>query len=189
LPAEPQTDGAWRQPTLTGERLLLRPLTIQDWDALYAVASDPLIWELHPAHDRWREPVFREYFANALKFKGAMVVIDRATSAIIGSSRWQGFDPARSSVEIGWTFLARSHWGGTWNRELKRLMIGHALQHVELVEFQVGEGNVRSRRALEKIGARLTERTTVVEMADGPVRHVIFEITRDTFASGPLAGL
>ncbi|WP_295637587.1 GNAT family N-acetyltransferase [Novosphingobium sp.] len=179
----------WRQPTLTGEGLLLRPLAPQDWDALYAVASDPLIWELHPAHDRWREPVFRDFFANALKFKGAVVVIDLANEAIIGSSRWQGFDPERSSVEIGWTFLARKAWGGTWNRELKRLMIGHALQHVELVEFQVGEANVRSRRALEKIGGRLTDRTSVVDMADGPVRHVIYEITRDSFANGPLAGL
>ena len=186
LPAEPDT---WRQPTLTGERLLLRPLVPDDWDALYAVASDRLIWALHPAHDRWQEPVFREYFANALKFKGAVVVIDRASGAIIGSSRWQGFDAERSSVEIGWTFLARKAWGGTWNRELKALMLGHALCHVGLVEFQVGEGNLRSRRAMEKIGGRLTTRTTVVDMADGPVRHVIFEITRDSFASGPLAGL
>ena len=180
---------SWRQPTLTGERLLLRPLTPEDWDELYAVASDALIWELHPAHDRWQEPVFREYFANALKFKGAVVVADRASGAIVGSSRWQGFDPERSSVEIGWTFLARSHWGGTWNRELKRLMIGHALHHVALVEFQVGEGNLRSRRALEKIGGHLTDRTTVVEMADGRVGHVIYEITRDSFAEGPLASL
>ena len=179
----------WQQPTLSGERLLLRPLAPGDWDALYAVASDPLIWELHPAHDRWQEPVFREYFANALKFKGAVVVIDRASDAIVGSSRWQGFDPVRSSVEIGWTFLARSHWGGAWNRELKRLMIGHALRHVELVEFQVGESNLRSRRAMEKIGGRLTDRSTVIEYAERSVRHVIYEITRDSFAAGPLSSL
>lgn len=186
--SQPDPD-TWRQPTLTGERLLLRPLAPEDWDALFAVAADPLIWELHPAHDRWREPVFREYFANALKFNGAVVVIDRASGAIVGSSRWQGFDAERSSVEIGWTLLARSHWGGSWNRELKRLMIGHALRHVALVEFQVGEGNLRSRRALEKIGGRLSDRSTVVEMAGGPVRHVIYEITRDSFATGPLASL
>ena len=133
--------------------------------------------------------MFREYFANALKFKGAVVVIDRASDAIVGSSRWQGFDPVRSSVEIGWTFLARSHWGGAWNRELKRLMIGHALRHVELVEFQVGESNLRSRRAMEKIGGRLTDRSTVIEYAERSVRHVIYEITRDSFAAGPLSSL
>ena len=179
----------WRQPTLTGECLLLRPLAPEDWEAVYTVASDPLVWELHPAHDRWREPVFREYFANALHYQGAVAVIDRVSGAMIGSSRWQWFDPVRSSVEIGWTFLARSHWGGACNRELKRLMIGHALRHVRLVEFQVGEGNLRSRRAMEKIGGRLTDRTTVVDMADGPVRHVIFEVNRDSFATGPLASL
>ena len=188
MPAEtPLVADTWRQPTLTGERLLLRPLAAGDWDALYAVASDRLIWELHPAHDRRQEPVFREYFANALKFKGAVVVIDRASGAIIGSSRWQGFDAERSSVEIGWTFLARSHWGGTWNRELKALMLDHALRHVETVEFQIGEANLRSRRAMEKIGGRLSDRSNVVEMADGPVRHVIYEITRESFAAGPLA--
>ena len=183
----------WQQPTLSGERLLLRPLAPGDRDALYAVASDPLIWELHPAHDRWQEPVFREYFANALKFEGAVAVIDRASDAMVGSSRWQGFVqrlwPERSSVEIGWTFLARSHWGGAWNRELKRLMIGHALRHVELVEFQVGESNLRSRRAMEKIGGRLTDRSTVIEYAERSVRHVIYEITRDSFAAGPLSSL
>ena len=186
MPAE----GAnWQQPTLTGERLLLRPLVEADWDALYAVASDPLIWALHPAHNRWQEPVFREYFANALKFEGAVVVIDRHSGAVIGSSRWQGFDPERSSVEIGWTFLARLAWGGAYNRELKRLMLAHALQYVETVEFHIGENNLRSRRAMGKIGGKVSNRTLVVDMVDGPVPHVIYEITRESFTNGPLAGL
>ena len=183
----------WRQPALTGEKVLLRPLTKDDWDALFAIASDKLVWELHPAHDRWKEPVFREFFENALRYKGAMAMVDRATGVIFGSSRWQGVveecatEP--SSVEIGWTFLARSHWGGAWNREVKRLMIGHALQHVEMVEFHVGKDNLRSRRAMEKIGGSLSDRTLVVEMVGVQVHHVIYEITRDSFASGPLASL
>jgi RimJ/RimL family protein N-acetyltransferase len=182
----------WRQPTLEGERLLLRPLVAGDWDALYAVASDPLIWAVHPAHDRWREPVFAEYFANALKYRGAVAVIDKtirgsgASGTIVGSSRWQGLDAARAVVEIGWTFLARSHWGGTYNRELKALMLAHALAHVERVEFRVGETNGRSRAAMTKIGGRLTDRIETVEMAGTQVRHVIFEITRESFANGPL---
>jgi RimJ/RimL family protein N-acetyltransferase len=177
-----------RQPTLEGAHLLLRPLREDDWDALFAVASDPLIWEVHPANDRWHEPVFREYFANALKYQGALVVIDKACGQIIGSSRMQWHDPADGgSVEIGWTFLARNHWGGECNREMKRLMLGHALQFVERVDFQVGITNLRSRRAMEKIGGRLSDRTNTVEMAGGPVAHVIYEITRDSFASGPLS--
>ena len=176
-----------RQPVLTGERLLLRPLRADDWDALYAVASDPLIWELHPAHDRWQEPVFRAYFTNALAHGGAVAVIDRASGAIIGSSRWQGYNPADGgSVEIGWTFLARSHWGGAINRELKRLMLAHALQSVARVDFRVGAANLRSRRAMEKIGGHLSDRAEQVEMAEAIVEHVIYEISRESFASGPL---
>lgn len=176
-----------RQPTLEGETLLLRPLRPDDWDALYAVASDPLVWELHPANDRWQEGVFRAYFADGLGQGGALVAIDKSSGAIIGSSRMQAFDPADGgSVEIGWTFLARSHWGGSTNREMKRLMLGHALQFVERVDFRVGEHNLRSRRAMEKIGGRLSDRSDMVETASGPTRHVIYEITRESFAAGPL---
>ena len=176
-----------RQPVLEGERLLLRPLSADDWEALFAVASDPEIWAIHPQHDRWQEPVFRAYFADALKQGGALAVIDTASGAIIGGSRMQAYDPADGgSVEIGWTFLARSHWGGAFNREMKRLMLGHALKFVERVDFRIGEDNLRSRRAMEKIGGRLSDRSDIVDTASGPVRHVIYEITRDSFADGPL---
>lgn len=178
-----------RQPTLEGPTLLLRPLREDDWQALYAVASDPKVWELHPANDRWREDVFRTFFADALAQGGALAVIDKASGKIIGSSRMQAHDPANGgSVEIGWTFLGRDHWGGATNREMKRLMLAHALRHVERVDFRIGETNLRSRAAMEKIGGRLSDRDGgVVQTSNGPARHVIYEITRDSFASGPLA--
>jgi RimJ/RimL family protein N-acetyltransferase len=177
-----------RQPTLEGERLLLRPLRLDDWEALFAVASDPLIWELHPAHDRWKEPVFRTYFDDALAKGGALAVIDIDSGAIIGSSRFQNYDAADGgSVEIGWTFLARSHWGGRFNAEMKRLMLAHALESVERVDFRVGETNWRSRGAMEKIGGRLTERVDITELPSGPARHVIYQIDRASFAGGPLS--
>lgn len=176
------------QPVLEGERLLLRPLRPDDWDALFAVASDREIWAIHPAHDRWQEPVFRAFFDGALANRGAVAVIDKQTGAIVGSSRWQDHDPVDGgSVEIGWTFLARSHWGGLFNPELKRLMLAHAFTHVRHVVFHVGDTNLRSRRALEKIGARLTDRTDMTFIAGRDVRHVIYEITRESFAIGPLA--
>lgn len=177
-----------RQPTLEGELLVLRPLRADDWDALFGVASDPLIWEVHPAHDRWQEPVFRAYFADALAQGGALVVIDRASGAMIGGSRMQGYEPADGgSLEIGWTFLARSHWGGSYNREMKRLMLTHALRFVERVKFRVGEHNLRSRAAMEKIGGQLSDETTITERAGVGVVHVTYEITREGFASGPLS--
>ena len=181
-----------RQPVLEGEHVRLRPLTAADWDALFAVASDPLIWAQHPAHDRWQEPVFRAFFADALAGGGALVAIDTRTSAVIGASRFQGLteaakDGGGGSVEIGWTFLARSHWGGTHNHEMKRLMLAHALASVAECRFLVGASNTRSRRALERIGARLTDRTEERIMAGGAVvPHLTYVVTRADFASGPL---
>lgn len=138
-----------------GNLLELRPLRPEDWDALFAVASDPLIWEQHPASDRWKEAVFREFFRVAMETGGALVAIDRRDGRIIGSSRYVGYDPAASEVEIGWSFLARSHWGGRYNAEMKRLMLDHAFAYVERVVFIIGPENRRSRRAVEKIGGVL----------------------------------
>ncbi|MFM9828895.1 MAG: GNAT family N-acetyltransferase, partial [Sphingomonas sp.] len=114
------------QPVLVGETVALAPLADADWDALFAVAADPLIWAVHPAHDRWQEPVFRRFFADARASGGCLVVRDRSSGAVIGSSRYDRTRVEPGEVEIGWTFLARRYWGGTTNRELKTLMIAHA---------------------------------------------------------------
>jgi RimJ/RimL family protein N-acetyltransferase len=146
------------QPTLAGELVTLRPLAEDDWDALYAVASDPLIWEQHPAHDRWREPVFRAFFREAMESGGALAIIDRTDGRIIGSSRFHGWDAGAREIEIGWTFLARSHWGGRYNGETKALMLAHAFRFADGVIFVIGPDNMRSRRAVEKIGGALAGR-------------------------------
>lgn len=177
-----------RQPTLEGELLILRPLRRDDWEGLFAVASDPLIWEQHPAHDRWQEHVFRAFFEDALANAGALVVIDKRDGKIIGSSRFQGFEPDDGgSIEIGWTFLARTHWGGAYNSEMKRLMVARALGSVAQCRFAVGDTNWRSRKALEKIGARLIDREDVREMGDHEIRHIYYAIDRTDFEDGPLA--
>ncbi|ABC62119.1 GNAT family N-acetyltransferase [Erythrobacter litoralis] len=176
-----------RQPILEGEALRLRPLGLEDFDALFAVAADPLIWEQHPAHDRWQEPVFRVFFADALAHGGALAVIDKRSGAVIGSSRYQGLEPeVGGSIEIGWTFLAREYWGGKANLELKRLMVRHALASVAECRFAVGEENWRSRKAMEKIGGRLSDRVEDRKMAGTSARHVHYVIGRSEFAGGPL---
>lgn len=176
-----------RQPTLEGETLLLRPLRQDDWEALFAVASDPLVWEQHPAHDRWQESVFLVFFADAMANKGALIVIDKVSGKVIGSSRYQGLETDEDgSVEIGWTFLARSHWGGPSNLEMKRLMVAHALDSVAECRFAVGKDNWRSRKAMEKIGGRLTDRTEERGMAGVASQHVIYAIGRRDFDQGPL---
>jgi len=174
-----------RQPVLEGDRLVLRPLRADDWDALYAVTSDREIWAVHPAHDRWQEPVFRQYFADALDGGGAFAIVEKKSGAVIGSSRYG--PPEGDEIEIGWTFLARAYWGGGFNAEMKRLMLGHALAHFERVVFMVGADNVISRKAMGHIGGRLTDREFQREMCGVIVPHVLFEITRESFAAGPLA--
>ncbi|MBZ5629227.1 MAG: GNAT family N-acetyltransferase [Acidobacteriia bacterium] len=140
------------QPTLKGKLLLLRPLRPEDWDDLYVVASDPLIWEQHPIKDRYKEEVFRGFFREALESGGALIAIDSRDGQVIGSSRFHGYDEVKSEIEIGWTFLARSHWGGIYNAEMKQLMLRHAFGFVKSVIFLVGPRNLRSQRAMEKIG-------------------------------------
>ncbi len=158
------------QPVLEGVLLRLRPLRPDDFPGLYAVAKDPLIWEQHPNSDRHEEAVFREFFREALASGGALVALDVRDGRIIGSSRFNGYAPDRSEIEIGWTFLARSHWGGVYNGEMKRLMLAHAFRFVSGVLFVVGEKNIRSVKAVEKIGGVL------VGAAPGEAGRVVYRI-------------
>lgn len=165
-------------PRLRGDRVRLRPLTPDDRDALFAIASDPLIWEQHPAHDRWKPEVFDAFLGEALAEGGGLVIEDPATGAVIGSSRYSTQRVEPGEVEIGWTFLARDHWGGGRNPEMKRLMLAHAFTAFDAVIFMVGAENRRSRIALERIGAGLTDRTDVAVIGDRRIEHVIYRIER-----------
>ncbi len=140
------------QPFLRGAILHLRPLRPEDYRDLYAVASDPLIWEQHPSSDRYKADVFQRFFEDALKSGGALIAIDPRDGKFIGSSRFHGYDEEKREIEIGWSFLARSHWGGIYNREMKQLMLRHAFRFVKSVIFLIGPQNLRSQRAMEKIG-------------------------------------
>lgn len=162
------------QPTLRGTLVSLRPMRVDDYDALFGVASDPLIWEQHPVRDRYQPDVFRRFFDDGMASGGALVVVDNATGAIIGSSRFFGLDKAASEVEIGWTFLSRAYWGGRYNGEMKQLMLDHAFRFVRTVVFLIGPDNRRSRKAVEKIGAVHTGS----RLADGR-ESVVYTLTRD----------
>jgi RimJ/RimL family protein N-acetyltransferase len=177
-----------RQPTLETERLVLRPLTEADREPLYAVAGDPAVWEQHPIHDRWRRDVFDAFFDQGLASGGALAVTDKATGAVLGSTRYDKYDPEEGGVvEIGWTYLAPRYWGKGINHEMKRAMLAHAFAHVALVEFRVGDTNYRSRNALEAIGAVRTDRYELEKYQGKRVVHLVYEITRESFATGPLA--
>ncbi len=167
------------QPTLGGERLALRPLRPEDFDALYAVASDPLIWEQHPQHDRWKPEVFRDFFRDAIASGGALLATDAKDGRVIGTSRYFGWDPARREVEIGWTFLSRACWGGAYNGEMKRLMLEHAFRFADSVIFVIGERNLRSRRAVEKLGGVLDPDSALQGRGEA---RVVYRLTPAAYA-------
>jgi RimJ/RimL family protein N-acetyltransferase len=142
------------QPHLEDDLIIVQPLKEEDFEALYAAASDPLVWEQHPVKDRYKRDVFLEnFFKTAIESKGAFLVLEKKTGAVMGSSRFYNLHEKESDVEIGWTFLARPYWGGTYNQAMKTLMMNHAFQFVDNIIFRIGENNMRSRKACEKIGS------------------------------------
>lgn len=140
------------QPTLENDLVLLRPLIKQDFDALYEVAKDPLIWKQHPSWDRYKREVFGKFFQDSLMSRAVLVVIDQKTKQTIGSSRFKPM--TKTAVEIGWSFLARKYWGGVYNRAVKTLMLNYAFETMEYVVFYIDKANIRSQKAVEKIGGK-----------------------------------
>lgn len=166
------------QPTLSNELVLLRPLDAQDFDALFKVAKDPLIWEQHPCPDRYLPESFTAFFEDSLQSGGALVVLDQAQANIIGSSRFKPIIGAPKAIEIGWSFLARAYWGGTYNRAVKHLMITYAFQFLDDIVFYVGKENIRSQRAVEKLGAEWVADPAFAHLIADKVNDLCFRINR-----------
>jgi N-acetyltransferase len=166
------------QPTLIGDTIIVRPLRPDDWTALFAAASDPLIWEVHPVRDRYTEQGFRLFFDGAIASGSAFTFVEKATGDVIGSSRYLDYVPEEQRVEIGYTFLVRRHWGGNTNAEIKRLMLNHAFGYVDVVTFMVGEKNWRSRGAMVKIGGVLRDGVVDQTVNGVDYAHVTFEIRK-----------
>lgn len=164
------------QPTLTGSLIQLRPLTKEDFASLYECASDPKIWEQHPQRNRHEKAVFQKFFDGAIESRGAFAVIDLETNKIIGSSRYYDLNVQSRKITIGYTFLKTNYWGGKFNRELKSLMLKHAFLFVDSVLFEIGANNLRSRRAIEKIGARVLRQEN---LDSNP--HFVYELSPQDF--------
>jgi RimJ/RimL family protein N-acetyltransferase len=172
-----------RQPCLSNELLILRPLREEDFEELFAVASDPLIWEQHPAKERSQRDGFALFFAEAMNSKGTLIALDARTKLVIGSSRYNPVKETANAIEIGWTFLARSHWGGIYNRAMKELMIGYAFQFVPHVLLFIHHDNHRSQQAARKIGG---ERITMLDgqlLSTRPTASVIYHFSREKWRS------
>ncbi len=166
------------QPILKNDQVYCQPLITSDFERLYAVASDPLIWEQHPNPDRYRRTVFENYFKGAIDSGGALLVTDVATNEVIGSSRFYDLAVGLSKISIGYTFLGRKFWGKGCNRMLKILMLDHAFQFVDRTVFYVGASNRRSRRAMEKLGGKYIGEETLSYYGELAKPNVIYAIDK-----------
>ena len=169
------------QPThLRNDIVQLTPLQVGDLDRLYAVASDPLIWEQHPNPTRYQRPVFENYFNGAMESGGAFLILNNL-GGVIGCTRFYDHVPATNEIKIGYTFFARSCWGGPFNRSVKHLMLAYAFEYVNRVIFHVGVNNMRSRKAMEKIGAIQIAEESIAYFGEEPRLNVVYQIRKVDF--------
>lgn len=161
---------------MLGQTLRLRLLVENDFESLFAAASDPLIWEQHPDSKRYTRERFEVYFQSGLDSKGAFAVIDQQSGQMIGSSRYTNYNNQTSSVEIGFTFLTRPYWGGKANYELKSLMLNYAFNSINTVYFVVAQSNLRSRKAMGKIGGTEVADVSTIPVTVDLSTSIIFQI-------------
>ena len=141
------------QPNLENELIRIRPMTDSDLEPLYQVAKDPLIWQQHHVK-RHQRNIFEKFFEESIHSGGALIILDKSTGEIMGSSRYNPIEGFPDGMEIGWTFLDRKYWGGRFNREIKNLMLDHAFHSVNHVILNINKFNLRSQKAAEKIGGK-----------------------------------
>ena len=166
------------QPNLQTEMVILKPLVAEDFEELYNAASDPKIWEQHPNKNRWKREAFQNFFEGALKSGGAFKIIDKATSEVIGSTRFYDYDERQKSILIGYTFFKVSHWGQGFNREVKELMLNYIFQFVSQVDFHIGAENHRSLISISRLGAIKIGEQEVTYFGEEPKLNAVFRIQK-----------
>lgn len=169
------------QPILENDYVKLIPLQENDFEQLFSVASDPLVWEQHPNKDRYKRDVFKRFFEGAIESGGAFKIIEKNTGEIAGSTRFYNYNAADNSIFIGYTFYARKFWGSKMNPQVKKLMLDYIFQFVDKVNFHVGKDNLRSQKAMEKLGAKKVDEVIVAYYGEPDRLNVVFEILKTDY--------
>ncbi|MGV3528692.1 MAG: GNAT family N-acetyltransferase [Flavisolibacter sp.] len=167
------------QPTLQNDTVILYPLQESDFEELYAVASDPKVWEQHPNKDRWQRDVFRNFFEGAMQSGGAFKLMDKASGRVAGSTRMYDYNESEGSILIGYTFFGREFWGKGLNPAAKTLLLDYLFQHVKRVDFHIGAENVRSQVAIGRLGAKKVGEMEVAYYGETPKLNFIYRIEKD----------
>ena len=166
------------QATLENENVKLVPLNPNDLEELFSVASDPKIWEQHPNKDRYQREVFEKFFQGAMESKGAFKIMDKSSNEVAGSTRFYDYNHKENSIFIGYTFYATKFWGSKLNPQVKKLMLDYIFQFVDKVNFHVGKDNIRSQKAMEKLGAKKVDEVNVAYFGEPEKLNVVFEIDK-----------
>jgi len=169
------------QPTLENEQVILYPLKEDDFEVLYQVASDPLVWEQHPNKDRWKRDVFQTFFDGALQSKGAFKIVHKETGEVMGSTRIYDYDAADNSILIGYTFYGRKYWGKGLNRSVKKMMLEYLFQYVSAVHFHIGAQNIRSQIAISRLGALKASEQEVAYFGEKPKLNFVYVIEKEQY--------
>jgi RimJ/RimL family protein N-acetyltransferase len=169
------------QPVLENEKYQLIPLQQGDFESLYEVASDPEVWKQHPNKDRYREEVFRTFFEGAMKSGGAFEIIEKSSAEILGSTRFYDYHEEDNSIFIGYTFYGTKSWGKGINPQIKKLMLDYIFQFVDIVYFHVGKENIRSRKAMEKLGAENLGEQEVAYFGEPSRINIVYQIKKEKY--------
>jgi len=145
--------------SLENERIKLEPLTPDHVKLMRPLSSDSDIWRWY-TEDLSNPDDLENWMMNRLResengTQMSYAVIDKKDDKVIGSSSYGHIEWAEKCLEVGWTWLGKEYIGSGINKHMKFLMLGHAFDTmgIERLELRTDETNVRSRRAMEKIGA------------------------------------
>lgn len=167
------------QPTLENENVILHPLQDKDFDDLYAVASDPKIWEQHPNKDRCKIEVFKVFFDGAMQSKGAFKIVNKASGHVMGSTRFYDHNLEENSISIGYTFYGREYWGKGFNHSVKSLMLDYIFQFVSKVHFHIGAENIRSQIAIGRLGTTKIDEQEIAYFGEQAKLNYIYCLTKE----------
>ncbi|MES2893202.1 MAG: GNAT family N-acetyltransferase [Bacteroidota bacterium] len=167
----------WQPTGLANDLVQLLPVSASDFDRLFAVASDPLIWEQHPTKNRFERAVFQGYFDGAVASGTAFLIMERTTGEIAGCTRYYDYKPGES-IAIGFTFLATAYWGGAFNKAAKQLLVDYAFRFVDTIYFHIGATNLRSQLATGKIGAVKVRELDIPNNNGSPQLHYEYALRK-----------
>ncbi|WP_338654360.1 GNAT family N-acetyltransferase [Sporosarcina psychrophila] len=165
---------------LYGDAVVLRPMTKNDVDGIYACCQDERIWTHMLDTLKTKEDV-QTYIEQALVNRETgteypFVIVLRATNEIIGSTRFSDIATAHKQLEIGHTWLHPSFWRTNINTECKYLLLSYCFNQLQFqrVQLKTGHENSQSQKAIERIGAKKEGilRNHMIR-TNGTVRHTV----------------